>query len=329
MKYLNFTILLLILSVSVFLATILIGQPDDFDLLEAFTNSESLNHLIIWKIRVPRFVTALLAGGALSLAGYLLQHLTNNSLADPYLLGTASGASLGANLVITGLLPLGFFSLSGIALGAFIVGLGVTVLLMVISFEKGKVNVFKLLLGGVAMTSLCGALNALLLFTISDKNQLSEIIFWSMGSLERATWSNISIITVVLFSTIILLLFLRKELSLILLGEERASLLGMNVERFKWGVVVLSTLITSVTVAFTGPIGFIGLFVPHFIRRVLGVNAPFNSIFVVLTGGVFLGACDVISKIVYPPVGLPIGIITAILGIPFFIFLVVKSNYRF
>jgi len=306
-----------------------VNQSGDFSLLSSLTDTVSLDYLILWKIRIPRFVLALLAGGSLSLAGYLMQHLTNNSLADPYLLGTAGGASLGANLVITGLLPLGVLSIAGITVGAFLVALIVTVLLMLISHERGKINVFKMLLGGVALTSLTGSLNALLLFMVSDKNQLSEIIFWSMGALSRANWTAVLIIFVTLFTTLISLFFFRKELSLILLGEEKAALLGMKVERFKWSIVFVSTLLTAVTVSFTGPIGFIGLFVPHFIRRVFGVNGAFNSIFVVLTGGVFLAACDGLSKVIYPPVGLPIGVITAILGIPFFIFLVVKSNYRF
>ncbi len=306
-----------------------LSQPTGFSLSKALTDQTSLDYLIIWQLRIPRFILALLAGGALSLAGYLMQHLTNNSLADPYLLGTAGGASLGANLVITGLLPLGVHSIGGITVGAFLVALLVTVLLLFIAHEKGKINVFKLLLGGVALTSLTGSLNALILFLISDKNQLSEIIFWSMGALSRANWTAIYILGTVLLFTLVLLVFLKKELGLILLGEEKASLLGMKTERFKWGIVTLSTLITAVAVSFTGPIGFIGLFVPHFIRRVFGVNGTFNTIFVVLTGGVFLATCDGLSKLIYPPVGLPIGIITAILGIPFFIFLVIKSNYRF
>lgn len=330
MKPLNYSIGLLIICILVFAGNMYINQPADFSLIEGLTNTKGLDYLILWKIRIPRFILALLAGGALSLAGYLMQHLTNNSLADPYLLGTAGGASLGANLVITGLLPLGVISsVGGLTVGAFLVALLVTVLLMIIAHDKGKINVFKLLLGGVALTSLTGSLNALILFMVSDKNQLSEIIFWSMGALSRASWTSISVLSVTLCSTLILLFFLKKELSLILLGEEKASLLGMKVERFKWGIVVLSTLITAVTVSFTGPIGFIGLFVPHFIRRVFGVNGAFNSIFVVLTGGVFLATCDGFSKIIYPPVGLPIGIITAILGIPFFIILVIKSNYKF
>ena len=329
MKSINYIISLLIIAVLVFIGNMYVNQPNDFVLFTALSDTNSLDYLILWKIRIPRFILALLAGGGLSLAGYLMQHLTNNSLADPYLLGTAGGASLGANLVITGLVPLGIFSIGGITIGAFLVALLVTVLLMVIAHENGKINVFKLLLGGVALTSLTGSLNTLILFMVSDKDQLTEIIFWSMGALSRATWTSISILSVVLFSTLILLVFLKKELSLILLGEEKASLLGMKVEQFKWGIVILSTLITAVTVSFTGPIGFIGLFIPHFIRHVFGVNGAFNSIFVVLTGGVFLATCDGLSKVIYPPVGLPIGIITAILGIPFFIFLVIKSNYKF
>ena len=116
---------------------------------------------------------------------------------------------------------------------------------------------------------------------------------------------------------------------MLLIGQERALQLGLQVEKVKWVIVIIATIITATCVAFVGPIGFVGLFVPHFIRSVFGANGALNVIFVVLIGGSFLVSCDIIGRLVHPPVGLPIGVITSIIGIPFFIWLVVKSNYRF
>jgi iron complex transport system permease protein len=286
-------------------------------------------HQILYAIRLPRIITALIVGGSLALSGYLMQNLTQNPLAEPYLLGTAGGASLGANLVISGVFSLTFVNTFSIAIGAIIVASITTVFLLTISYDRGKLNVFKLLLGGVAMTSLAGALNAVLTYLVNDQQKVTEIVFWSMGSLSRTNSHSILLIATILCISMILTLVFKKELSLLLLGQEKASQLGLKTESFKWGIVAVSTVLTAVSVAFTGPIGFIGLFVPHFIRLVFGVNGALNIIFVVVSGGVFLLMCDVLSKIIYPPIGLPIGIVTSLIGIPFFIFLISKSKYKF
>lgn len=315
----------LVLLILVSVLSFYINQSDEFSLF----NLTETDVLIVNQIRIPRLVTGLIVGGGLALSGYLLQNLTNNALADPYLIGTAGGASLGANLVISGIASSSLFHLASISLSAVLVALGVTLIILKISYEKGQLSVFRLLLAGIAFTSLTGAINAVIIYTVGDANKVSEIIFWSMGSLAKSDWSNISIMSIALVASLIIVFVFRKELQMMLLGQERAFSLGVNVEKVKWTIVIVSTVLTAICVAFVGPIGFVGLFVPHFIRSVFGSNGALNVIFVVLIGGGFLVTCDVIGRLVYPPVGLPIGVITSIIGIPFFIWLVVKSNYRF
>ncbi|MDB4835240.1 iron ABC transporter permease [Cyclobacteriaceae bacterium] len=300
------------------------GQEQGFS-LASLTSDESI---ILFQIRLPRLAIGFLVGGGLALSGYLLQHITNNSLADPYLLGTSGGASLGANLVISGV-AFGGVTLLNVAFGALLMATIVTVVLLILATEKGHVNVFKLLLGGVSITSMCGALNALLIYLVNDQSKVAEIVFWSMGSLSRAKWDVAILIAICLLLSIVVITIYSKELMMMLVGHQKAKVLGMNVEQFKWVVISISTILTSVSVAFTGPVGFVGLFVPHFIRAVYGVAGRFNVIFVVLTGGVFLVVCDAIGKLLYAPIGLPIGVVTALIGVPFFVWLVVKSDYKF
>ena len=315
--------LLLILTVSYL--SLSINQSTDFSLLDL----SKTDTLIIYQIRLPRLLTGLLVGGCLALSGYLLQNLTNNALADPYLIGTAGGASLGANLVLSGLLGSTMMHSWGISFLAIIMAFIITLIILTISFEKGQLSVFRLLLGGIAFTSLTGAINAVIIYTVGDVNKVSEIIFWSFGSLNKSTWLSIEILGTTLASSLMVITVFRKELQMMLLGQSKAKSLGVKVETIKWITVIVATILTATCVAFAGPIGFVGLFVPHFIRSVFGSNSAFNVIFVVLFGGVFLVTCDIIGRLVYPPIGLPIGVVTSIIGIPFFIWLVVKSSYRF
>ncbi len=303
----------------------MIHQSVDFSLLDL----SKTDSLIIYQIRLPRLLTGLLVGGSLALSGYLLQNLTSNALADPYLIGTAGGASLGANLVLSGLLGSGMIHSLGISVLAVVMAFFVTLIILTISFDRGQLSVFRLLLGGIAFTSLTGAINAVIIYTVGDVNKVSEIIFWSFGSLAKSNWLSISILCGTLVSSLVVIMIFSKELQMMLLGQSKAKSLGVNVEFVKWIIVIVATILTAISVAFAGPIGFVGLFVPHFIRSVFGSNSAFNVIFVVLLGGGFLVICDIIGRLVYPPIGLPIGVVTSIVGIPFFIWLVVKSSYRF
>jgi iron complex transport system permease protein len=301
------------------------------ELFHIIWNYEATNklHYIVLNLRLPRIILAFMVGGCLALAGYLMQAMVNNPLADPYLLGTASGASLGVNLGYIFFLPIAALSFLPISFFAFIGALGITLLAVVAGTSKGNIIPSRLLLAGIAFSSLAMSIMSFVIFLSGNDNKLKAIIFWSMGSFEKASWSDIPMISATLLLVTVLFSFLTKQLNILLLGEIRSTSLGLNVKVLRWVILLTSAFVTSLAVAASGPVGFVGLMVPHFVRSVWGVHGKFNILYTVLTGGVFILACDLISKLIYPPSGIPIGIITSFLGIPFFVYLLYKKNYSF
>lgn len=301
------------------------------DVISAFWAYDSDNtlHYIILHLRMPRIILSMLTGGALALSGYLMQAMVNNPLADPYLLGTASGATLGVNLAYLGVFPSWLMAVYSTSIFAFVGALAVTLLAVVIAYHRGKINPSRLLLAGIALSSLMVAFTTLLIFIYSSDNKLKKVIFWSMGSFEAASWNDIPLLLAGLFAVGLVFIFFTPHLNILLLGEERANNLGVNIKKLRIGVLVATSLLTSLSVAVAGPIGFVGLMVPHFIRGVFGVHGKFNIPDVIFTGAVFLSLCDIAGKWVTPDSSLPIGVITSFLGIPFFVYLLTKRDFRF
>jgi len=333
MKSKLFFVALLLISLLLVLAGLSVGAfptPPKV-LFHAIFDYDAANslHFVITEIRLPRLILTLLTGGALALAGYLLQTMVNNPLADPFILGTASGASLGVNFAYLGIIPLLGTSTTGASFFAFAGAMLVTLTAVAISYDKGRINPSRLLLAGIALSSLMVALTTFLLFVVNSESRLKKVIFWSMGSLEQASWEKIPFLAAVLLITTLVFTLLTKNLNILLLGESRAESLGVNIHIFRWMLVSFASLITAAAVAVAGPIGFVGLIVPHFARAVLGVHSKFIVLFTVFTGGIFLLACDILSRIVFPEASLPIGIVTSFLGIPFFVYLLTKRSYRF
>ncbi|WP_223651089.1 FecCD family ABC transporter permease [Hymenobacter psoromatis] len=282
--------------------------------------------LVLVQLRLPRLLLAWLAGASLALSGYLLQTLVTNPLADPYLLGTASGASLGA---IVAYLFYPALTLGGLylpPLAALVGGLLATALVVAIGSRRGRVRPAPLLLGGVAVGALAAALGSLIIFLKADQGNLQAVVFWAFGSFERAGWVGLGPPAIVLTSSLIMLFFLQKDLNLLLLGEERAQALGLPVARLRWLLLGLVAALTGGVVALCGPIGFVGLVVPHLTRGLLGTTGPLNLVGCAVLGGGFLLACDLLARLLYPPAGLPVGLVTALLGVPFFVYLLRKSS---
>lgn len=293
-----------------------------------FSSSDTTSYVIV-NLRIPRILAAFLTGGALALSGYLLQSLVNNPLADPYILGTASGASLGVNISFLGVIPWLAESVFSTSIAAFVGALGVTLLAVFVAYDKGSINPSRLLLAGVALSSLMVAITSFLIFVFSSDNKLKKVIFWSMGSIDAAAWNKIPLLAITLFVLGIIAVLLRPQLSILMLGAPRAQNLGVNVVKLRWLILIFSALLTGMAVAVSGPIGFIGLIVPHFVRALFGVHGKYNITDTILTGGIFLTVCDTSSKWLFPDIALPIGIITSFLGIPFFVYLLTKRNFRF
>jgi len=283
--------------------------------------------LVLVQLRLPRLLLAWLAGASLALSGYLLQTLVTNPLADPYLLGTASGASLGA---IVAYLFFPALTLGGLylpPLAALVGGLLATVLVVAIGSRRGRVLPAPLLLGGVAVGALAAALGSLITFLKADQGNLQAVVFWAFGSFERASWAVLGYPAAVLMASLGLLIFLQKDLNLLLLGEERAQALGLPVARLRWLLLALVAALTGGVVALCGPVGFVGLVVPHLTRGLLGTAGRANLAFCAVLGGGFLLACDLLARLLYPPAGLPVGLVTALLGVPFFVSLLRKKSF--
>ncbi|MBF9142344.1 FecCD family ABC transporter permease [Hymenobacter properus] len=289
-------------------------------------NSADPAQLVLVQLRLPRLLLALLAGASLALSGYLLQTLVTNPLADPYLLGTASGASLGAiasYVLVPSLTVMGVYLPPVAALaGAF----GATLLVVALGTRRGRILPAPLLLAGVAVGALAAALGSLLTFMASPEGSLRSVVFWAFGSFERAGWSALPYPAAALVVSLFVLGFLQKDLNLLLLGEERAAALGLPVARVRWLLVGLAAGLTGGVVALCGPVGFVGLLVPHLTRGLLGTTGRFNLLFCAVLGGGFLLACDLLARLLYPPAGLPVGLVTALFGVPFFVYLLRKNS---
>ncbi len=290
---------------------------------------ENTTHYVIINLRMPRLIMALATGCSLALSGYLFQSLLNNPLADPYILGTASGASLGANLVFVGLIPAYFLGVYTPPIAAFVVALAVTLVAIVFAYKRGRLIAPNLLLAGVALSSMMTAMISLMSYLSESDSQLRSIIFWIMGSFERSNWSQIPLIVIVNIIALVYFSLFNKSINVLLLGEEKSEALGLNVRNMRWVALIGATLLTSITVAYCGAIGFVGFLVPHFVRGIFGFGHSWNLLYSAIIGAFFMVGCDILSKMIYPPAGLPLGILTSFLGIPFFLYLLMKSNYRF
>jgi iron complex transport system permease protein len=325
--------LLIVLTAALLLAGLFIGsfETDLAVIREAilhFNPNEATQYAIIY-LRLPRLIMALLVGGALALSGYIIQALVNNPLADPYILGTASGAALGANIVFFGIVPISVMGVYLPPIFAFAGAFGVTFTAIAIAYKKGHIVPSQLLLGGIALSSLLTAITSLLTFLSDSEGKLKTIIFWTLGSFERSQWADVPLLGVVTTSFALLFTLLHKQITILLLGENRAYYLGLNISRLRWLILTAMALTTGVAVATVGTIGFVGLVIPHIVRGIFGASHRYNILFSTWIGGIFMLACDMISRIIYPPAGLPIGIITSFMGVPFFLYLLLKKDYRF
>ncbi|MFC1947491.1 FecCD family ABC transporter permease [Chloroflexota bacterium] len=295
---------------------ILLSQLPFIDFASDWTAS---TETILLNIRLPRIVLAGLIGAALSVAGATYQGLFRNPLADPYLIGAAQGAALGA--VIGFLLPIEFNAMGfGLIPILAFTGAVVSVAVVYILARVGKtVPVTTLILAGVALGALWGSIYSYLIIISGDK--IHGIIFWVMGSFSLSDWSEVGAVLPYIVIGIVVILLYSRSLNVMQLDEEQAKQLGINVERTKLILLVAATLITAAAVSFVGTIGFVGIIIPHAVRLVWGPDHRFLLPLSVLTGAIFMIIADLIARTVMAPTEIPIGIITAICGVPFFLYL--------
>lgn len=277
------------------------------------------NIIIVQNMNLPRVIMACLVGAGLGIAGAVMQALFRNPMASPYILGLSSGASLGAAIGLTftvAWMP----SLLLIPLLAFIACMGTLFLVYYISNVGGRVQTETLLLSGIAVGSLLSALVSLLTYLAGD--QMSGIVNWTMGNLTNASWDNIIIVSPLIFAGCWVMMLCSRDLNAMMLGDAHAQDLGVEVKKVRLQLLIASALVTAAAVAFVGVIGFVGLVVPHILRIVMGPDNRALLPASLIGGAAFLMMCDYISRVIAPSIGiLPIGIVTSIIGAPYFIYL--------
>ena len=282
-------------------------------------------HTVIAQIRIPRVMLAWLIGACLALSGAAMQGLFRNPLADPSIIGVTSGASLGASvaIVIFAGTAMQFAGLSILVLGAFLGGLLAAGLVYRLSTRVHGTSVATMLLVGIAITALAGAANSALAF-FADNEMLRRISLWNMGALDVADKQRVQLALLITLPASVLLMHYRSQLDALLLGESEARHLGIDVGRLKRVVVFLVAIAVGSAVALAGVIGFVGLIVPHMLRLLIGPAHAYLLPCSALAGGLLLVLADTLARVLVSPAEMPVGVITATLGAPFFIMLLLR-----
>lgn len=281
---------------------------------------------VVLDLRVPRVLLAALVGAALAFAGVLYQALFRNPLADPYILGVSAGAGLGATVafIAAGATALG--SQLGVPVGAFAGALATMLLVVRLASRRGRLDATSLLLAGVAISYTLSALTSFLL--VVHRQSMAAVVFWMMGGLSGASWGQVGVLALMLAAGAVAPLARSRELDIMLLGEERAGQLGVDVERFKLVVLASASLVVAGAVSVAGMIGFVGLMTPHIARLVLGPDHRLLLPASALAGALVMVLADLAARTLLAPVELPVGIVTAVLGGPFFVWLLSRGDRR-
>lgn len=285
----------------------------------------ALEDQAVWNFRLPRVLLALIGGAGLALAGGLMQAVVRNPLAEPYLLGVSSGAGLGAVSVIS----LGSATLGGasISAAAFVGALAATAAVFLCAQQNGTVVPTRLILAGVALGSLLSAVTSFMTLT-GDAHRVFSVMFFLLGSLSAASFEQLVLPAVVLLVVLIYAGFHARGLNALMAGDETATALGLNVNALRIGSLVLAALLTASVVAVCGGIGFVGLIIPHTARLLVGSDHRLMLPVAVLGGGLFLAAADLAARTAAAPTEVPIGIFTAAVGAPFFLWLLRPRSSR-
>ncbi|BBL67547.1 cobalamin import system permease BtuC [Methanoculleus chikugoensis] len=301
-------ILTLICALLISMAAAVALGPSGISFGSLFTSDNAW--MILWEIRVPRVIAAALVGCGLAVAGTAMQALFRNPMADPYIIGTSSGGALGATLAIV------LFAGTGRPVLAFAGAIGATFAVYFIARRGGKIPVETLLLSGVALATLLSALLSFLMYTAG--RSLHQIMFWLMGGFWNIAWNDVGVALPILIGGAGIYLFAR-DLNILALNEEDATHLGVNVERTKLILLALSAFVTGIAVAVAGSIGFIGLITPHVMRLIVGPDHRFLFPAAALAGAILLVWADALTRTFTSD--MPVGILTACFGAPFFIYL--------
>lgn len=315
-KYIILVILLVIFIISLFLS---VGMGainvSPKEIIQALTIKKgTANYHIIWNIRLPRTIVSVLVGASLSLSGAIIQGVMRNSLASPSIIGVSSGAGFTALLILI-LFPQ-YYHL--VPLGAFVGAFIVTMLIYGLAWKDGLLP-NRLILAGVAVNSLLGAGNNALLTFFPDR--VSGVINFMVGGLNGVTWVDVHSVLPYVIVGVIIALMLPDKLNILVLGDEVATGLGVNVEKLRFIFIILSSLLAGSAVSVVGLLGFVGLIVPHITRLIIGADYRFLFPAAVLLGAIVVLICDLLARTLFSPIEIPVGIIMSVLGAPFFLYL--------
>jgi len=302
------------------------------DVINIFSNPLSQSWwntevIILLKVRLPRILLACIVGGALAVAGVVLQALLRNPLADPYILGVSSGSALGAIIAILLGLNISIGLLPSIPLFGFAGGLFTILFVYHISKIHQKISVQTMLLVGVVTGAILAA-TIMFITSIAGPDKVHGIIFWLMGNLGSEEYPMLLIVSFYVLAGILILLYHARGLNLLALGEESAAQLGLDVERAKKVAFIGASLITGAAVSVSGLIGFVGILIPHLLRMIIGSDHRLLLPVAGLSGAIYLALADTIARTLMAPTEIPVGVITAICGGPFFIYLLKRKKYK-
>ncbi|MFB4213190.1 FecCD family ABC transporter permease [Shouchella sp. JSM 1781072] len=291
------------------------------DLTSAFQQNDEANALILFNVRLPRLLVAAMAGSCLAAAGAILQGVMKNPLADPSIIGVTAGAGLAASVAMVALPQFGYLTPVFAFIGAFVAVLCIYGL----SWEKGA-SPLKIILAGVAINALCGALQSGIMILYSDRVQ--AILPWLAGGFQGRGWYHVEFVWPYVVGGLFLTLFAIRPLNLLLLGDNTAKLLGAPVERIRFLLILLAALLAGAAVSVAGLLGFVGLVVPHMIRLLIGSDSRYLVPFSIVGGAALVVFTDSLARTVFDPIELPVGILLACLGAPFFLYLLKRNSIR-
>lgn len=281
---------------------------------------------IIWQVRLPRIFMAGICGASLSIVGACFQGIFRNPLADPHILGISSGAAIGATIAMLTGIRLSYLGLGVVGIFAFLGAIITALLVYRLASVGNKLPVVHILLTGTAVNSM---LSALISFTMSiNREQIEKVYLWTLGSFSSANWSKVLFLSVFAIICSFIIGFYSKELNLIITGEETAESLGVDTASVKRVLIAVSSLMVAACVSVSGIIGFVGLIIPHCIRLICGPQYEKLLPLSCFGGAIFMILCDTLARVIIAPSELPVGVITSLLGAPYFIFLLQRNKRK-
>ncbi|WP_375003863.1 FecCD family ABC transporter permease [Aeromicrobium sp. CTD01-1L150] len=282
-----------------------------------------LQDRIVWQLRMPRVLGAAATGAALALAGAVLQSLTRNDLADPYLLGLSGGAAVGAvTVIVLGVGVAGLVGSSMIAVGAFVGAMGALLLVLTLATGRsGDLPPARTVLAGVAIAQICAAYTSFIVIMSGDHDAARRVLSWTLGSLADIRWTTALVLATVAFGALVAIMFFASDLDAFAFGESAATSLGVPITAVRWSLLVGTALVTATLVSFTGAIGFVGLVIPHVIRLLCGPLHHRLLPLSALAGAVLLVWADTAARSLVAGQEVPVGVVTAVIGAPVFAFL--------